>query len=403
MAMEYMTVKDAAETWNLSVRTVQQYCIAGKVEGAVKLGNTWMIPARTQKPKRRKSVPREQGTGKEEGISRRKISIPMPLLNSSFKPGEAGLTAEKIAAYTSCAIAMGEYYYFSGNPAKAVDAVETYLNSEDVGVRLSACWIYAYASFALDKIENARLAMANIKSMMASVDETTPSDIRTLIFFVATGASVLLHLPLAYELPPMNEIINVLPNGLRLFALYVYAHYAYLQKEYGASAGIAETALALESEIYPIPTIYLHLIAVMDYMCLKKTEEARKHILAAWKIAERDALLEPFAEHHGLVSGMLEATLKKSNPEEFKKIITLTYKFAAGWRKIHNPDTGRNVADTLSTTEFAISMMTSKGYSTKEIAAFLGISENTVKYHISHALGELGISDRRELKRFMLD
>jgi len=48
--MDYITTKDAAEKWNISDRRVLQYCNAGRIEGAVKMGNTWLIPKSAEKP-----------------------------------------------------------------------------------------------------------------------------------------------------------------------------------------------------------------------------------------------------------------------------------------------------------------------------------------------------------------
>lgn len=48
---EYMTIKDAAEKWKVSVRWVQILCSEGKIEGAVKFGNVWAIPKTAEKPK----------------------------------------------------------------------------------------------------------------------------------------------------------------------------------------------------------------------------------------------------------------------------------------------------------------------------------------------------------------
>lgn len=110
-----------------------------------------------------------------------------------------------------------------------------------------------------------------------------------------------------------------------------------------------EATLDIGANQYPIPAIYLHLVAVMDYMSLKQTQQAQKHLLAAWKIARLDVLIEGFGEHHGLVGGMLEAVIKPDWPEDFKRIIDITYRFSAGWRKIHNPETGHDVADDLTT------------------------------------------------------
>ena len=54
--MDYITTKQAAEKWQISDRRVLQYCNDGRIGGAKKMGNTWLIPQNTEKPtdKRRK-------------------------------------------------------------------------------------------------------------------------------------------------------------------------------------------------------------------------------------------------------------------------------------------------------------------------------------------------------------
>ncbi len=400
--MDYMSIKQAAEKWGMSVRSVQHYCVNGFIEGATKFSGSWAIPENTAKPENtsKKSAKTEEPVSSTiAGIAMR---MPMPLLNTAFTPGSAKEAVEAIEDEKSREIALCEYYYFRGQQDKASEIAEKYLHSEDIGLRLSACWIYAYANLALDKTENTRKAMANVKEILGRTGEDTPKEVKTLAVFVSIAASVLLHLPIEGEMPTLKDFIVKLPSGLRLFALYVQAHYSYINKDYGASVGIVETALALEHEVYPIPTLYLHMMAVMDYMSLKQPEKAKEHMLAAWELARPDDLIEPLAEHHGLLGGMLEATLKKDWQKDFKRIIAITYKFSAGWRKIHNPATGRSVADNLTTTEFAASMLAARGWSNKEIAAHMGISENTVKTYIATSLQKLHISQRKDLKNFML-
>jgi len=177
---------------------------------------------------------------------------------------------------------------------------------------------------------------------------------RAIESFVAFTSAVPLHLPLPEEIPPAKEFLPLLPPGLRAFALYVQAHYLYLKQEYSPSAGVVEGALAMGADAYPIPAIYLHLVAVMDYMSLRQTDRAQAHLLRAWEIARPDDLIEGFGEHHGLLGGMLEAVIKPNWPEDFKRIIDITYRFSSGWRRVHNPITDHDVADDLTTTEFTI-------------------------------------------------
>ncbi|MCD8215838.1 MAG: LuxR C-terminal-related transcriptional regulator [Clostridiales bacterium] len=194
----------------------------------------------------------------------------------------------------------------------------------------------------------------------------------------------------------------MMPTGIRLFALYIEAHEKYLNKRYGSCIAIAETALALEEKLYPIPSIYLHLVAAMGYINIKEPEQAKEHLLEAWKIAQPDDMIEAFGEHHGLLGGMLEAVMKKEYPDAFKRIIKITYSFSAGWRKVHNPVTGHYVADDLTTTEFTVAMLAARGWGNKEIADHLDVSVHTVDAQIKTVMQKLRITQRTDLKKFML-
>ncbi len=421
--MTYITVKEAAQKWGISERQAQQLCVSGRIEGATKFGGAWAIPDNAEKPSdpRRISEARDadgwadtpdpgaaafaaelQSHSDDHMPSSPSARVVMPLINTPFQPGHIMETVECISDPDQRNIALGEAYYFSGQAERASDVVEPYLTHEDISLRLSACWIYAYANFAMDRIYRSREVMGHVKSTLDSVDENTPESLRAMAVFVSTASLVLMHLPVPDTIPPLMPMIRLLPPGVRLFALYVQAHRAYLQGAYAASAGIAETALALEVDVYPIPSIYLHLIAVMNYMSLRMVKEAEAHLRTAWDMARPDDLIEPFGEHHGLLGGMLEATLKRDYPDDFRRIIAITYKFSAGWRKIHNPDTGHDVADNLTTTEFATAMLAARDWSNKEIAAHMGISEQTVKTYIAGALQKLHITKRKDLKQYML-
>lgn len=61
--MEYMTIKEASEKWGIGTRIITVYCSEGRIEGAVKRGNLWLIPKNAGKPEdRRKKEPVKQET-----------------------------------------------------------------------------------------------------------------------------------------------------------------------------------------------------------------------------------------------------------------------------------------------------------------------------------------------------
>ena len=50
--MNYQSVADTAKSWNVSERTVRNYCATGKIPGAVLVGKTWNIPQDAERPER---------------------------------------------------------------------------------------------------------------------------------------------------------------------------------------------------------------------------------------------------------------------------------------------------------------------------------------------------------------
>ena len=398
--MDYITAREAAEKWGVSERRINQYCAKGRIPGAERFGGAWAIPAGAEKP----GDPRKQKTQTAPPSAKQAPELfPgfMPLMNTPFCPGCCKETIARMEAGPKKDIALAEYHYFSGQAEKAMQETEGYLTAADGGIRLSACLIFAYACLSMGRIDHARSALGEIRRTLASGGETDPAA-RAMEAFVAFAAAVLLHLPLPEEMPPAESFLPLLPPGLRAFALYVQAHYLYLKEDYANSAGMVEGALAMGASAYPISAIYLHLVAVMDYMSLKATEKAQAHLLAAWKIARPDDLIEAFGEHHGLLGAMLEAAIKPDWPEDFKRIIDITYRFSSGWRRVHNPITGHDVADDLTTTEFAVCMLAARGWTTREIAGHLNISANTAKRHISEAMKKLKVKNRKNLKQYML-
>ena len=189
---------------------------------------------------------------------------------------------------------------------------------------------------------------------------------------------------------------------MRLWGCYILAHNSYLSQEYEKSMGIVHASLMLSTDIYPIAMIYLHLMGAMDAINLRNQELARQHFMNAWTLARPDGLIEGIGEHHGLLQGLIETCLKTDYPDDYKRIISITYQFSYGWRRIHNPETQDNVADNLTTTEFSIAMLANRGWTNNEIADYMHMNVRTVKQHLTSIFNKLSIENRGQLKSYML-
>lgn len=60
--MKYLLVAEIAKKWNMSERSVRNYCAQGRVPGAYLIGKTWTIPDNAKKPERINKRKEEQIT-----------------------------------------------------------------------------------------------------------------------------------------------------------------------------------------------------------------------------------------------------------------------------------------------------------------------------------------------------
>ena len=60
--MEYYTVKEMGEKWGVTSRMVNVYCSTGRIPGAIKKGNLWLVTEDAIKPEdqRRKKEQRNE-------------------------------------------------------------------------------------------------------------------------------------------------------------------------------------------------------------------------------------------------------------------------------------------------------------------------------------------------------
>ena len=45
--MDYITLKEASQKWNVTPRQINYLCTSGRIPGAVKMATIWLIPKAT--------------------------------------------------------------------------------------------------------------------------------------------------------------------------------------------------------------------------------------------------------------------------------------------------------------------------------------------------------------------
>lgn len=51
MKIDFLTLKEVSDKWGISSRRINTLCSEGRINGATKIGNMWLVPQDAEKPK----------------------------------------------------------------------------------------------------------------------------------------------------------------------------------------------------------------------------------------------------------------------------------------------------------------------------------------------------------------
>lgn len=324
------------------------------------------------------------------------------LLTATVKCGEFEKHVNNIDNSDVREMVQAEYYYYSGRHKEAAQILVKYLNSDDLFVRSIAWLTYSFCNLTLGRVDETRKGIEQVTRFIDTFgSQSYDVSMQPMYVFLVNAANTLLDLQLE-DVPRLGDYLRYLPEGIRVFGCYVMSFQAYLAGEYHKGTGIVDTCLSFAGEDYVVPTIYLYLAGAMNAMSVDNVSLAKHYFNRAYELAKVDGLFEPIGENHGLLHGLVESCLRKTEKNNYEKIIGITYRFSYGWRRIHNPMTGEDIADTLTTTEFTVAMLAKRGWTNKEIAEYMELNVNTVKSYMANVFAKLGITSRKELTKYML-
>lgn len=191
---QFETAQEAAARLGVTVRAIQKQAAAGKIPGAERHGRTWMIPS-DYDPAALKDK-RAAATGIPDVYQVTPFRQAMPLLNSAYPVGKVMDYIHAMPDADDRQIALAEYYFFAGKSEESARIAEPYTDSHDPALHFSANLLCTFANLARGHTHLTRFAMNNLREQMyASLQPDVPPQMQALGVFIATTASVLLHLP----------------------------------------------------------------------------------------------------------------------------------------------------------------------------------------------------------------
>ena len=406
--MDLITVKEAAERWGVTPRRVQGLCKEGKIMGATRWERTWMIPAHAVLPRGKRDV---------------EPHLPMPrkcpfldMTDIYSTPGEAENSIQMLENNPEAhALFSAQIAYRRGEIDKVYDRARYFLSSHSGfnaiiggGMLLGLCAIwkgdvhlwYEAKKHICEAPSNTAEERELISLALAIVDSSIYDNKDYPEWFTRGSFE-----PLSAESHPTAKVFYIKYLYMTAFAI------ASKQIDIEGVKGLALMKMlpyAVEPMITQarndktvIPEIYMRLSCAVSYHNGGDRAHAVEHIDKAIALALPDRLYGILTEYVRHFDRLLEERLELASAEALIMVKNLYKIYSIGWSKISSTVRGRMISSNLTPREREVAKLAAFGFTTKEIASMIYISESTVKQTVLSAVQKTGIKDRSEFAQIL--
>ncbi len=411
--MDYLSVDEIAEKWEISPRRVQILCAKGDVPGAQKKGHAWLIPHNAEKPadRRTKQIKTEIAAGLPHLPLPRKN--PLLIFTDLYQtPGTGDKVIASLSSQPEAARLMRmQFDYQRCNINRIYEESQYFLRAHSgfnavigAGSQLAMCAIWRgdltlwrkarqHIYKAPCKNEHERTALqfwiASIDSSVYNTEKYPEwftqghfENFHADTYSAARTFYVRCLFISAYRLAKGEiELKDVAGFGLMRTMPFIIEPMI-------SQAKIEKTLL---------PEIYLHLMGATVYHILGENDKAIEHIDEAIDLCLPDGLLGALLEYRSPLDGLIDQRLMLKDKSAQKKLAELHKIRNAGWTKLHNLLLERNVSETLTVREREVARLAAFGLSNSQIAERLHIEVQSVKSYIFTAMNKVGAEKRTEL------
>ncbi|MBR1810078.1 MAG: helix-turn-helix transcriptional regulator [Clostridia bacterium] len=325
---------------------------------------------------------------------------PFVLTTGRFAPGQADRYCAAQTGADRCSLGLAELMYYRGDVQRASKEFVRLTASEDSATVMASILCRSICALSGGDIHDILDSYDSAKALSAALSADEP--MRKMSDFFLLYFNILINNVPDIHFPAVGVNAFSVPQSLKPMAFYAYAHYLIETGDIGRAVGMAEGALIFMEKPCPVAEIYLCLMVSIGYTVRCIWDKAEYYFRHAWELAKPDGLIMPFAEHRGMLSGMLEKCLRYEEPQAYKKILELANKYHKRWVFVHNALTGDRIADSLTAIEYNVASLAAKEMTNKEIADFLGITVNSVRAHLRNIFNKLCIESRKEIGGYVI-
>ena len=405
--MEFITVKEAAEKWQVSVRRVQILCSDGRIKGAYRFGKSWMIPTTAVLPNARRQ-------NEEPHLPMPRKSPFLDMTDLYSKAGGADECAEMLVNQPEAyALFRAQIAYRRGEIEKVYEQARYFLNAHSGfyailggGMLLAQCAIWRGDLF-LWKEAKQHICEApcrdehdrELVSLSLAIIDSSIYDNKDFPEWFRSGN------------------FEALPGDAHPAAKVFYIKYLYM-----AAYAVATKQMRLEGmeglsfmRVLPnvieplisqavidetvLPEMYLRMSCAVAYFNAGEKDKAIAHMDKAVKLALADGMYGFLAEYIRHFDELLVQRISLQDPSAVTAVTSMYSLYSVGWARLSGLVREKiNVVD-LDAMERQIVKLCAFGHTNREIASLLYISESTVSHAITKILNKTGLLTKKE---FML-
>lgn len=385
--MDYILSEEIAEVWGVSVRNVQRLLGEGRVPGAVKKGNRWLVPADAVKP--------------EDPRRRRKSGRKVKPLHyvASFDIQRAEPHAAILSDHSEIRmLAEADMAYRRGNQQPAKECFFS-LDDDDETKLTAACLatVAAVSSGDYDTYDEVQAYVERLRKL--DYDEAS----LPLICLPETVTAVSMSAP---EMTPQwlkDMDFSMFPKELTPFLLSLYILHLRNIGDVTSALAVARTSLALCEKENTFNWINLNdmINSAIFLYDLGDEEHAESSLCAAMDLGLPCGMITPFADTFSMLGGLTDKCLQRLYPEYRKPVEDLWENSFKNWISFHNKFTRENITTILTAQEHQIAYLAAKGATYKEIARRMHLSVGRVKNILTNIYGKLCIEKKSQLKNLV--
>ena len=194
-----------------------------------------------------------------------------------------------------------------------------------------------------------------------------------------------------------RDIPRHLPGPVFLNAHYVHVVFLLHQGEVARFLGTQEALAPEVAGKSAYGDFSLSFLLAAGHMLAGRRDQAAGFLERAAAIGLPDGFLLHFAAYSRVFSGLVEELIETRHPEHVEAFRAIKARFEPGWNTLHKAVARDELPEGLTAREREAALLAATGLRNHEIAARLGLTENTVRAHLRAVFQKLDIDRRAKL------